>query len=155
MVQYIQKEEIPERQNGGLRTMKTRAEQRAEILKGLFNLRGHHFMTAGIRWGWKNSEKEWEHKRYLEGMNTFYPIEKLHEIINRAMEIEPEINERHEDRYKGRKIVWYYIKYTAEQNKVADEIIRRMAQQGYIELRKGKDTIERTNNWGFRILRTK
>ena len=135
--------------------MKTRAEQRAEILKGMFILRGQTFRWRGIRWGWKNSEYECERKAYWEGMNAFYPIEKLHEIINRAMEIEPSINKRHEDRYKGRKVVWYYTKYTAEQNKVADEIIRRMAQQGYIELKKFKDTIESTNNWGFRILRTR
>ena len=133
----------------GHRTMKSRKEQRAEILKGLFSLRGQHFRLHRISW------KDKTDPRYKAGMNYFYSIRELQKIILQAMEVEPETKEYVKDSYKGRNASYWVIKYSAGQTALADKVIRNMAIKGYIELKHDPDTKYSTNNWSFRILKTR
>lgn len=127
--------------------MKTREQQRAEILKECARLSKLHADTAKLR-------KE----RWGKEIDEFIGISSLQEAILKAMEVKPAIDELHTEmarlgrRGPSRKVSWRYTKYSNEQKNLADKVIRRMAEQGYIEL-KCDDTVK--NIWKFKVLKTK
>ena len=126
--------------------MKSRAEQRAEILNEMRKLDKLHRETV-----------EYRREKYGVETDPMIQISGLQDIILKAMEIAPAINETHTEwtrlskRGKVRKVSWKYEKFTTEQRAIADKVIRNMANQGYIELAL-RDAEK--NIWRFKVLRT-
>lgn len=125
--------------------MKTREQQRSEILKEcrkLSRLRAETMMIRQRNYG-------------IDDTDEFIGIKGLQDIILKAMEIKPATYESHEEMAKlsrrgpARKVRWTYTEYSVEQRGIADKVIKRMADQGYIEL-KCYDTAK--NIWKFRML---
>lgn len=127
--------------------MKTRAEQRAEILRECARMDRMHKDTMKLR-------KE----RWGKELDEFIGISSLQEVILKAMEVKPAIDELHTEnarlgrRGPIRKVSWRYTEFSIEQRGLADKVIRRMAEQGYIEL-KCYDTVK--NIWKFKVLKIK